>query len=233
MRTFEEIGNIAINALLSYHCSPERMKVSKEATVRLYLKKVLSRKKYSKNSCYYLKSLLQKATSSYSMYNVLSGIAENYTKVISHDKKFDDICFYDRFQSLFKKMRDLGYELHIDIEGDSLFLNENSKAMVIFKNDYINLEPSGDLTGVIYVTVVNKCMYDFIESAFNSGLYPKLFKESSNVSKFEIHPNNNPPAPISFISTKEDYLHKRRVMANEKSLFAGKVNPFQLKMKKS
>lgn len=212
MRTFEIIGDIVTNSLLHVYTAPELRFLSKESAVRKFLTVRLKQRRIPKSATPYFESLLSRKNAhgmNLPIFGTLEHIAENYRLVSEHDKKFASTSIKKRLDKALHEMKSLGYDLMLDVDGASLFVNQGSKALIIFNNDYANIGDQ-DLHSAVYISVVSESAYDFVKTFYDNGIYAMLVQKGESVSKFVIVPNNNAPSALIAVGSKDEYEHTQK-----------------------
>ncbi|MFS1426981.1 hypothetical protein LMH73_007415 [Vibrio splendidus] len=175
---------------------------------RKFIANKIKQQKIPHSALPYFNSLLGKKTSkgaNHPIFGTLEHIASNYKIIREHDKKFENTSIRERLDASLAEMKSLGYDIQMNVDGKSLFVNSESKTIIIFKSDFEFITDIG-IDSAVYISVVSSDPYFFVKTFYENGIYALRAQESGLITKFVIVPDNNIPTALIAVGSHEDYL---------------------------
>lgn len=209
---YQDIGNIAINALLSLHSNKGESKLSNKSYLRTFLSKKLNSNKLSPCVQTYFKGLLDRAAAnplSFSIESNLTRIHEDTMAVDAHLNQFNEVSMRSRLDSLATLLAKDDYLNLANFNKDASELPDTDKAILVWASEYSKFTDTGELTDKLIIRVKTDDLYPFVHAAYQSGLL--VFKVASDdlIHDFSISPGNDSEGAAFPITTKEA-LEKRQ-----------------------
>ncbi|MGD1527127.1 DUF2913 family protein [Vibrio owensii] len=218
---YQDIGNIALNALLSLHSNKSDSKLAPKAYLRKYLNEQLSSNKLSPCVRTYFKGLLDRAAANPISFSIEANLTRTHQEFVEVQKKlqeFEGISLKSRLDSLAKNLVEIGYLNLLNFSGSKEDLPVSDLAILVWKDDYQKFDDQGELTSDLKIRVKCADLYPFIHEAYNSGLLLNKEASEGSIHDFIVAPMNNCDGAAFPITTREAFTKRQTEITQLKAL---------------
>ena len=218
---YQDIGNIAFNALLSYHSNKTESKQGPKAYLRSFLSKKASSNATEPCVANYYRGLLDRAAANPISFSLESNLSRTYQDMLAVDEKLktlEGVSLKSRLDNLAKALKGKGYASLMNYQDSPESLPSVTHAILVWGQEYTKFNQEGNLQETMKIRVRTEDLFEFAQEAFNNGVLLSMVARDGANFEFTLEPGNNCPGAAFPVVDREVFEKRQTEFSNYTNL---------------